>query len=233
MSNKKIFKKLYSNKINKDYNYQEILKKIENKNKKVNILKHSLIPIASLSLASFLIFININEQKSSLTEDTFSDANNNNQIFTNEIKEESNVTTSSNQEIKNTSYEEIINSSNYTFLTELNIPNDINNKIYQKVYIKDNQNKDYQSPNHYQIYYQNNNDNREIKLLFSDKYNLINNYSDSKYIKKSKINNQEIIIYQNDKMYITSFNYNDIYFNIETNNLNKTEFTNLLKSIIK
>lgn len=231
MSNKKIFKELYSKKINKDYNYQEILKSIEKKNTKINILKHTFIPVASISLVSFLIFININEKKSSLTEDTFSDEIiNNNQIFTNEIKEENNVNTSSNQEIKDTTYEEI---SNYTFINELNIPSDLDNKIYKKVYLKDNQNKDYSSINHYQIYYQNTNNNREINLSFSDKYKLINNYQNNKNIKKSKINNKEIIIYQDNQTYITSFNYNNIYFNIQTNNLTENEFIQLLTSIIK
>lgn len=232
MSNKKIFKELYSKKINKDYNYQEILKKIENKNKKINIIKHMLIPATSMFLVSLLIIININEKKSSLTEDIFSDEinNNNNQSFTNEGVEENNINTSSNQVINDINYEKI---SKYNFVKELNIPNDLNDKKYQEVYIKDEYSKDYNLKNHYQIYYQNTDDNRIINLTFSDNYKLINNYSDNEFKRKTLINNQEIIVYEDNQTYVTSFNCNDIYFYIETINITEKEFINLLKSIIK
>lgn len=232
MSNKKIFKELYSKKINKDYNYQEILKKIENKNKKINIIKHMLIPATSMFLVLLLIIININEKKSSLTEDIFSDEinNNNNQSFTNEGAEENNINTSSNQVINDINYEKI---SKYNFVKELNIPNDLNDKKYQEVYIKDEYSKDYNLKNHYQIYYQNTDDNRIINLTFSDNHKLINNYSDNEFKRKTLINNQEIIIYEDNQTYVTSFNCNDIYFYIETINITEKEFINLLKSIIK
>ena len=54
MSNKKIFKKLYKNKINKQDNYKEILRKINIPNKKVSIFKKVLIPICSLSIVTKL-----------------------------------------------------------------------------------------------------------------------------------------------------------------------------------
>ena len=230
MSNKKIFKELYSNKINKDNNYQEILNKIENEKKLNKIMKTVFVPILSVSFASFLILININNKKTSLSEDSFNEVINNNQIFTNEIQEEININTSSNQVIKDTNYEEI---SNYKFVKELSIPNDFSDKIYRKVYLNNNENNNYNERNYYQIYYKNNKSNRLIDVSFSDKYKLINNYSYDENVKKSKINNQEIIIYQNNQIYITSFNYDNVYFNIKTVNITENEFINLLKSIIK
>ena len=230
MSNKKMFKEVYNKKINQDDNYQEILKRIENKNQVNKTLKNIFIPIASIIFASFLILININEKKSSQTEDIFSDEINNNQSYTNESSEENNINTSSNQVIKDTSYKEL---SKYDFINELNIPNDITDKKYREIYIKDNSSKDYIKQSNYQIYYQNSNNNRIINLTFSDKHKLINNYNSNEFARKIIINNQEITIYENSKTYITSFSYKDIYFNIETFNITENEFNNLLKSIIK
>ena len=62
MSNKKIFKKLYSKKINKDDNYKEIIRRIENKNKKYSMYKKILVPVCSLVLVFWLISINVNEK---------------------------------------------------------------------------------------------------------------------------------------------------------------------------
>ena len=115
----------------------------------------------------------------------------------------------------------------------MNIPNDITDKKYREIYIKDNSSKDYDKQSHYQIYYQNSNNNRIINLTFSDKHKLINNYNFNEFTRKIIINNQEITIYENSKTYITSFSYKDIYFNIETSNITENEFNNLLKSIIK
>ena len=61
MSNKKIFKKLYSNKINKDYNYKIILKSIEknNINMKKNIIKWA-IPVCLIIVICCIVLLNKN-----------------------------------------------------------------------------------------------------------------------------------------------------------------------------
>ena len=74
MSNKKTFKNLYSNKINKDNNYNQILNKIHNQEQKS--YKKILIPITSISLIIFLILINKNES-SLKNSDHIEDYNNN------------------------------------------------------------------------------------------------------------------------------------------------------------
>ena len=74
MSNKKIFKNMYSSKINKDNNYNKILNKIHNH--KIKSYKQILIPVTSISLIIFLILININES-SLKNSDHIEDYNNN------------------------------------------------------------------------------------------------------------------------------------------------------------
>ena len=81
MSNKKIFKNLYSSKINKDNNYNQILNKIHNQKPRTKSYKQILIPITSISLIIFLILININE--SGLKNSDYIDNYNNNLHFNN------------------------------------------------------------------------------------------------------------------------------------------------------
>ena len=115
MSNKKIFKELYSNKINKDSNYNEILNKI--KNKETKSYKRILIPVTSISLIVFLILININESSLKNT-DHIEDYNNN--LYTN--------TTITNQNSnKNESY---TSSDNYDSITTTKSDCDHKPKLY-------------------------------------------------------------------------------------------------------
>ena len=60
MSNKKIFNEIYSNKINKEKNWNEIINRIEKKHSKKNILKKSIIPICAPLVIILLISINLN-----------------------------------------------------------------------------------------------------------------------------------------------------------------------------
>ena len=102
MSNKKKFKILYSNKINKDNNYNQILNKIHNY--KTKSYKQILIPLTSISLIVFLILININES-SLKNSDHIEDYNNNLHLNNTNPNQDSN---------KNESY---TSSDNYDALT--------------------------------------------------------------------------------------------------------------------
>ena len=71
-------------------------------------------------------------------------------------------------------------------------------------------------------------------IAFSDKYEPLRDYFfDDKGSKISKINDIELKIYKYENSYMTSFTYNNINFDIETNDISEQEFINLILSIIK
>lgn len=233
MSNKKIFKELYSKKINKDNNYQIILERIEKDNIKKSILKKTLIPITSILIFFTLIYINVNEKSnSSMINVTTSNQNSDYDMYKNE-NASNEFTSDIDIQIIDTNYEEMLKLSNYNFLKNLHIPNDLDNQTYQEIYTKDNTTNDYTVLNNYNFKYQNINNDRQIILSFSDKYKPLRDYIFDDNGKTSKINHTEIIIYQNESSYIAIFNYNNINFDIETNNITQEELNKLLTSIIK
>ena len=242
MSNKKIFKNLYSKKINKDDNYKLILKRIENKHNKSIMWKRILVPICSLILVFGLISINVNQKSDSFKsseqiQDTYRDY----ELYINNNTNTNNVTSyfssddiydDANSKKVDVNYEELIQSTDYSFLLDLEIPNDLNNSQYKEVYVKENKNSGYNLLQNYEFSYQNNSD-RNIVISVSDKYENTKNESSENNIKISKIKDIEVIIYQEESLYKVIFTYNNMNFNIITNNIDEEELINLLTSIIK
>ena len=228
MSNKKIFKEIYSNKINKDSNYKKIITRIENQNNHKIILKRTLIPALSILLIFTLIYINTNEKNTTL-EDTLNNYNKDYNTYTSNNDDTKNDSQTSKYNInkKNIDIKELL--TNITFLSNINIPKELNNVIAKEVYLE--YPNDYNILNHYEITYYNNYKNSEIMLSFSNnqiplRTNLLK-YTEQKYT----VNNKDITIYQNESIYITIFTHNNINYNIETNNISKVELINLLTSI--
>lgn len=236
MSNKKIFKKLYSEKINKDDNYRAVLERIENNSVKDCIWKKVLIPVCSLIIICGLVLININENTESFK--SIEEIKNTNRDYDIYINDSYNTNSSySSNDIYNIDYykkvdidyEELIQSSNYSFLIDLEIPDDLNDRQYKKVYV--NENSGHNLLQNYEFLYQH--DNRKIMISFSDKDEILKNESYEDNIKISKIDDTEVVIYQDGKLYIATFIYNDMSFTIKTNNIKKEELINLLISIIE
>lgn len=242
MSNKKIFKKLYSEKINKDKNYKAILERIENNDGKSSIWKKALIPVCSLMLVFGLISININQKSDSFkSSEQIEDMNRDYDIYINNNTNTNSVTSSFSSEDMydvtdskkvDIDHEKIIQSSDYSFLTDLKIPDGLDDRQYKEVYVKENKNSGYNLLQNYEFSYQNNGD-RYVVISFSDKYEIAKNESYEDNIKISKINDVEVIIYQEGSLYRATFIYSDKYFNIRTNNIDEEELINLLTSIIK
>lgn len=236
MSNKKLFHEIYSQKINKDKNYQEILKRIENTQTKKSILKKSLVPIASALVVSFLIILNLNNgEKISNLNNPLTNIYNESNISTSQQNETNDNSELQDLDIKiiDVDYEKLINNENYLFLKNIEIPNDLNTQTYQASYTKEYNNPDYTTLYNYSFRYENKNENRNIILSFSDTHQPLRDYLFSNKKQNKKINNTEIVLYQNENSYIIFFNYNNINFDIETNNITKEELNDLLTSIIK
>lgn len=240
MSNKKIFKKLYSNKINKDDNYKIILSSIENNSVKYGIWKKVLVPVCSLIIICVLVLININERKESFkSNEQIDDTNRNYNIYINNNNNTNSSSSYSSNDVYDIDYskkveidyEKLMESSKYSFLIDLEIPDDLNDRQYKEVYVKENENSGYNLLKNYEFLYQY--DNRKIMISFSDNYEVLKNESYEDNIKISKIDDTEVVIYQDGKLYIATFIYNNISFTIKTNNIKKEELINLLISIIE
>ena len=222
MSNRKLFKTLYSSKINKNNNYQEILKNIESQNNKKISWKSLLIPTTSLIVICIsIIFINLEKGSDSLKlntttsnqNNTFDDYNRNESTQNNSKNEITSESFTSDLDIKivNINYSDLTKINDYHFIDELNIPSDLKNIIYQAIYLNENSNSNnlnYNLLNNYCIYYQNLKKQREIKISFSNQNEPINNYFDKNKKMQVKIKNNEITINQNDTLYKINFTYN-------------------------
>ena len=229
MSNKKIFKEIYSSKINKNKNYQEILKKIENQNQRNFSWKKILIPVTGILLVFTLIYINTDKKTNTLKDtSTKKDFN----TYTSSGQNENNVLSEDIKiEKKETKENTII--KKYNYIKEIVIPTDLEEKEYQEIYLKETNSKKNSIINNYQIKYHDIAKERTIILSFSDKYIPLRTYYFFDNEKKYNINKKEITIYQREYKYLTTFKYNNINFDIETNNINEEELLNLIKSIIK
>ena len=241
MSNKRLFKKIYSKKINKEDNYNTIIKCIENKNRKF-IWKKVLVPVGCSLVVFGIILININQNKNSFkSSEQIKDIDDiyiNNNLYTNTNNGNIVTSFSSNDMIGDDvkkidiDYEILIKKIDYSFLKDILIPDDLNNREYKEVYIKNDDNSGYNFLQNYEVIYKDNND-RSIVMLISDKDESNKNESLEDNIKISKINDVEVVIYQDESLYKVNFIYNDKSFNIRTNSVSKEELVNLLSSIIK
>ena len=102
------------------------------------------------------------------------------------------------------------------------------------VYIRSDRNiAKYDLLHDYVFNYQKDDFSSGIKIAFSEIEEPLRDYFiDDKY-KTSKIGDAEIIITQYKQMYMASFKYKDIYFDIETNGITENELVELLVSIIE
>jgi len=234
MSNKETFKKMYSSKINQERTFNNILKEIEDKNmKKNNVYKLALIPVCIILVICGIVIINKGE--STLKPSTpIINKEGNYEIYINKIDSSKTNLTKPDADIKkiDAEYKKIQEMPAFNFLKNLNIPEDLSDKSFSAIYTrKDKDSKDYNILHNYDFWFESN--DRRIILAFSDKNKPLRDYHFEEFGKISKINNQELTIYQYNTSYMTTFTYNGINFDIETNNLTESELTNLLTSIIK
>ena len=122
----------------------------------------------------------------------------------------------------------------FNFMEKVKIPSEYKFKDSYNVYIrKDMDVAEYNVLHDYVFNYQKDDFSSGIKIAFSEIEEPLRDYFiDDKY-KTSKIGDAEIIITQYEQMYMASFKYKDIYFDIETNGITKNELVELLVSIIE
>lgn len=122
----------------------------------------------------------------------------------------------------------------FNFMEKVKIPSEYKFKGSYNVYTrKDMDVAEYNLLHDYVFSYQKDDFSSGIKIAFSKIEEPLRDYFiDDKY-KTSKIGDAEIIITQFKQMYMASFKYKDIYFDIETNGITENELVELLVSIIE
>lgn len=252
MSKKQVIKEIFNEKINKDKIYQKVLLKVKeesnakrsagmevsmNKLRNKKVIYWMLSSCAMLIICAVVVTNNVGDGKQNVTtgiEDKYavtedlSKEKQNDEININKIEEMHSAKIDA--EIKPVSNN--INIPYYEALANLAIPKDFDDKDQINiVYVKSDRDKDeYDKLFNYQNNYQNN--NRDITIQYSKENKPMRDYSFENG-KASKINGFDIVIYQHEASYITSFNYDNLNIDIETNNITQDELIALLESIIK
>ena len=202
-----IINKSFNKYINKDENLKKIKERMNKKDMKY--LKYSLIPICLILIIS--LFLIIYNNKPDIFDDT-------KEIYINELDNMNLTSLDSDIRVENNymveTYDELLN---------IVIPDDLNKMNGSAIFLSDG------TLNNYIIEYFNN--ERRITIAYSKTNAPIRDYfiDDSK---SSIINNTNLVISKYNTMYIVTFKYNDIYFEIETSNIKENELIALLESII-
>ena len=237
MSNKKIFKEVYSKKINKDNNYKKIIECIERDSMKKNnkIVKWAFVPVCLLIIMCGVVIID-NYDKTFSSNDPIINKEKNYEIYINSIEKEYGLG-KADADIQRLDFEvnELANNQGYEFLKNIIIPKDLTDNTFNAIYVKETKESDnYSILNNYEFWYENSKNGRKIVLSFSNEYEPIRDYFfDDNGSKISKINDIELTIYKYKNSYMAKFKNNGINFDIETSNITESELIDLLTSIIK
>ncbi len=237
MSNKDIFKELYSKYLNKEKNYNKILEDIERNKKGIDKhLKWAFIPICLIVvICGVMAFRNNNNSLPLLESEDKQYIYDNVILNINNVIEEKGLAKIDGEVISNYYYIPY-----YEVLSNLKVPEDFDDKEYNNVIsIKNNQNyydTSIYSKDYYLVQYQkilkNSSNNRSITISYSEKNEPLRDYY-FEDVKLSKINDFDLIIYKYENSYMTKFKYKNLNIDIETSDITEEEFISLLLSIIK
>lgn len=237
MTNKEKLKKTIEQDINPKSYYNEIINKIEEKekmNKKNNMWKWSLVPICLIVVISGVLFLNYqNNNKTILKNKPYVDETNNVILNINEINNKKDGIYKLDADIK------VITNNDNNFLLPyknglINIPKDLDKTDKYVFYFRENkESKDYNILGNYEIIYSNDN-NRSINVKYSKDNKPARDYHfDDEGSKTSIINGINLKIYKFESIYFTEFKFNDYNFDIETSNITEQELSTFLVSVLK
>lgn len=221
MSNKKYLLREINNDFDKEKNYEKIIKKINKKNNIV-FFKYA-IPVIIFLLLIIPFFLS--NKKMYVTDNS----EKNDLIKINDKTDSWLVLNVS----KTSSGQYDINIPYFEFTKDIKIPNDFDNKDYKEMFYNDKNTRDQNDNVYYKFHFFNTKNERYILIAFSEVKDYINMLKEEKNDKVSFINNKELFIYKSGNKYLTSFEYNDLFFYIETTSISEKELVDLLESIIK
>lgn len=198
-----------------------------NKNKKVIYVLSSICAVFILGIGIF-VGVNKNLLPGNTVDIGKTDANDGVELNINKIKDMS--MTSLDADVKTIELENL--PEEFTFIENLQIPEEYNFENGYTVYTRENTDTAEYDVLHDYILNYSKDDLNDIKIAFSGIEAPIRDYFIGDGDKISKIGNVELKVSEWEKMYIVTFEYNDIYFDIETTGITENELVDLLKSII-
>ncbi len=232
MSNKKIINKVFDQEFDIDTMRKQILlkKKEKEKNSRFKVLKY-VIPACMIGIISGLLILNSNQSK--LKSDNKEEQNHKNKVIVNEL-ENLGTTSRLDIELKQKSTNGVMIPWPKILIGGINIPGDLDKSDAYALYTRKEGSNEYDILNCYVYNYFKENSNKKIRIAFSDTKKIVKDYSFSEEnVKKTNINNTELIIYQYEELYFTKFEYKNYNFDIETVGISIEELKLLLESILR
>ena len=214
----------------REKNYHSIISKIE----RVSSMKkkrYIFVPTFALAIVVVAIigynFIKTPSKTIIISED---DKNIEITLNINEMKEL--ATTSLDADIKMIEIEEL--PEKFSFMNDINIPEDLKLDNCYNIYTRNSIEEPVYDVLHDYVldYHTGDNIMRNITIAFSEIDKPLRDYYIDNQELKSKIGNVELEISQYKNMYIATFSYNNLNFDIETNGFTEDELVELLVSII-
>ena len=205
-----------------------------NKSKKIIYMVSSVCAVIILCIG---IFIGVSKLNNNLLKndnvqlgEAESEENNLNvELNINKLKELAKA--SSDLDIKTREMESL--PEKFKFIESANIPEGYKLESSYNIYVRDDINaEEYKVLHDYVFNYRENSENRII-IAFSEIEKPLRDYYIDEGEKVSKIGETELVISQWEQMYIVTFEYKGIYFDIETTGITENELVDLLESIIE
>lgn len=205
-------KGIFSEKINKQSIYDNVIEKAQGKKKLW--LKYSAIPICMVVLLGTMLLPNLEPLKEE-------------NIFVNEVSEIDAALL--DIDIK---WADEVNAIAFAALDSLEIPEDLTEQDFGEAYSRNGKSGEYDILAWYSYVYQNSTGERWISIDFSDKQQPARCYV-FEGGKPSQIYDTEIMIYKYEDAYIAEFEKEGIYYGIETSGIEEKELMEFISSIVR
>ena len=232
MSNK--FKREFEKEFNKQENYNKIISKVEGTSRRKSF-KFRYALVASFALVTVVVgSMGFYNKKLSNSEDDISENNGIRiELNINKIKDMASLDIDLRK--IDAKREEIENISNkFIFMRNIEIPKDLSLKNSYMLYTRsDFEVKVYDLLHDYVFNYSDEKEERKITIVFSEVEEPLRDYYFGEGKKKSKIGDVEVKISQYKELYMATFTYNEVNFDIETKGITENELVELLVSIIE
>ena len=237
MSNKKIFKEMYSKEFDKEENYKKILEKMEERKKVNKVFKYAVAPVLALVLVIGGVFMIQNNSFNNFQNGRVEEQDNqpgdkivinqrSNQDMSGSVKIDARIDADS-EDVKE---ESIVNKFN---LQNLKVPERYTFESSYALYIRENkETHNYNILHDYVLNYESA-EGYHINISISEIGLPIRDYRfDSTNDKKSRINDTDLLISKYSSSYLVIYKKDNINYDIETSGITEEELITLLKSII-
>ena len=225
-------KKILEEQISKDRIYYNTINHISEKESYIKIWRYSLMSICLLLVIT--VGLNINNSNKKILDSIIINERkgviNNYKVdgIVQDIYDTDNINQSSNYNADSS----ISTKDMQLDISNWIIPSNFSLNKKQKVYVK-NRSDEYDNSYKYYLIYINDKDNSKIIISYTNKFLKDFSLKDNDILSVSVINGYNVEIVKEGNIYLAIFEYNNLNFNIESENVLEKEFIDLLKSILK